>query len=79
MHKKQYKENLLKTLDIDLRKDKRKSEVLGITRLGLVEVARRREKNSVDSYYLGNCPICKGNSYIKSVNFIVDDIEKEIM
>ncbi len=79
MHKKQYKEELLKTLDIELKKDKRKSEVLGMTRLGLVEVARRRDKNSVDSYYLGNCPICKENSYVKSVNFIVDDIEKEIM
>ena len=79
MHKKQYKDELLKTLDIELKKDKRKSEVLGITRLGLVEVSRRRDKKSVDNYYLGNCPTCKENSYLKSINYIIDSIEKEIM
>ena len=79
MHKKQYKDELLKTLDIELKKDKRKSEVLGITRLSLVEVARRRDKKSVDSYYLGNCPTCKENSYLKSINYIIDSIEKESM
>ncbi|MDZ4910587.1 ribonuclease E/G, partial [Clostridium perfringens] len=51
MIKKKNKENLLKILNHELQKDKRKSEVLGLTRLGLVEVARRREKNSVGEYY----------------------------
>ena len=78
MTKKKNKENLLKTLRYELQKDKRKSEVLGFTKLGLVEVARRREKNSIDEYYLCDCNLCKGNSYIKSINYIMDDLEKEI-
>lgn len=79
MKKKEYKNELLKTLDLELKKDKRKSEVLGLTRLGLVEVARRRDKSSVENYYLGECPICKEKSHLKSINSILDDIEKEIM
>lgn len=79
MQKKEYKNELLKTLDLELKKDKRKSEVLGLTRLGLVEVARRRDKSSVENYYLGECPICKEKSNLKSINYILDDIEKEIM
>lgn len=79
MQKKEYKNELLKTLDLELKKDKRKSEVLGLTRLGLVEVARRRDKSSVENYYLGECPICKEKSNLKSINCILDDIEKEIM
>ncbi len=78
MAKKKNKENLLKTLKGNLAKDKRKSEVLGLTRLGLVEVARRREKKSISEYYLDDCAICEGNSYIKSTNYIMDELEKEI-
>ncbi|MGL5328025.1 MAG: Rne/Rng family ribonuclease [Peptostreptococcaceae bacterium] len=79
MNKKEYNVELLKILDKELKKDKRKSEVLGLTRLGLVEVARRRDKNSIDEYYLGNCYTCKEKSNVKSVSYIIDEIEKEIM
>lgn len=78
MIKKKNKENLLKSLNYYLGKDKRKSEVLGLTRLGLVEVARRRERNSINEYYLDECSICNGNSSTKSINYIMDDLEKEI-
>lgn len=78
MTKKENKENLLKTLNKLLKKDKRKSEVLGLTRLGLVEVARRREKNSISEYYLDDCSMCRGDSQTKSINYIMDDLEKEI-
>ncbi|RDY24032.1 Rne/Rng family ribonuclease [Romboutsia maritimum] len=79
MHKKEYKDNLIETLNSELQKDKRKSEVLGMTRLGLVEVARKREKNSVNDYYLTKCLSCEGDAVIKSIKYILDDIEKEIM
>lgn len=78
MIKKKNKENLLKSLNYYLGKDKRKSEVLGLTRLGLVEVARRRERNSINEYYLDECSICNGDSSTKSINYIMDDLEKEI-
>ncbi len=79
MHKAKYKEVLLKTLQEELQKDKRKSEVLGMTRLGLVEVARRREKDSIDKYYLDECSECEGKAYRKSVNYLIDTIEKEMI
>ncbi|MEG0050570.1 MAG: Rne/Rng family ribonuclease [Terrisporobacter sp.] len=78
MIKKKNKENLLKTLNLHIQKDKRKSEVLGLTRLGLVEVARRREKNSISEYYLEDCVMCDATMSIKSINYIMDDMEKEI-
>ena len=78
MVKKKNKENLLKILNSELKKDKRKSEVIGLTRLGLVEVARRRERNSISEYYLDECSMCDGNSTTKSINYIMDELEKEI-
>lgn len=79
MHKKQYKDEILKVLDEELKKEKRKTEVLGMTRLGLVEVARRRDKDSIDKYYLTQCNDCEGSATTKSISSILDDIEKEVM
>lgn len=79
MYKNEYKKHLISVLEDALKLDKRKCEVLGMTKLGLVEVARRREKDSIDKYYISDCQACNGNGGIKSVNYILDEIEKEVM
>lgn len=79
MNKQKYKDELIKKLEEELNKDKRKSEVLGMTRLGLIEIARRREKDSIDKYYLSECNECEGKGYINSINYIIDEIEKEVI
>lgn len=79
MHKDKHKKELLKILDNEMSKDKRKYEVLGITRLGLVEVARRREKDSLAKYYLEECNECNNTGFIKSINSVIDNMEKEVI
>lgn len=79
MHKATYKKEIINILNEELKKDKRKTEVLGMTRLGLVELTRRRERDSIDKYYLSDCETCEGNSKVKSINSVLDDIEKEII
>ncbi|WP_304341155.1 Rne/Rng family ribonuclease [Metaclostridioides mangenotii] len=72
------KYEVLRVLDESLKSDRRKSEVLGMTRLGLVEVARRREKSSIDSYYLMDCKTCNSLNSLKSIKYVIDKIEREI-
>nr|WP_327786969.1 Rne/Rng family ribonuclease [Clostridioides mangenotii] len=72
------KHEVLRVLDESLKNDRRKSEVLGMTRLGLVEVARRREKSSIDSFYLMDCETCNSSNSLKSVKYVIDKIEREI-
>ncbi len=79
MQKKEYKNNLLELLNKEILKDKRKVNVMGMTKLGLVEIARRREKDSIDSYYLQDCYSCSRGESVKSINRLIDEIEKEIM
>ena len=74
MHKATYKKEVINILNEELKKDKRKTEVLGMTRLGLVELTRRRERDSIDKYYLSDCETCEGNSKVKSINSVLDDI-----
>ena len=79
MHKAKYKQEIINILNEELKKDERKTEVLGMTRLGLVEIARRRERDSIDNYYLTECSLCEGKSKIEAINYILDNIEKEII
>ena len=79
MHKARYKQEIINILNEELKKDRRKTEVLGMTRLGLVELTRRRERDSIDKYYLNECDACEGNGVEKSINSVLDDIEKEII
>lgn len=79
MEKESQKRELIKVLEEELKKDKRKSQVLGMTRLGLVEIARRRDKDSIYNYYLDDCNLCNGDSTIISTKAIIDNIEKETM
>ncbi|MBO3445664.1 Rne/Rng family ribonuclease [Clostridium sp. CCUG 7971] len=77
MHKDIYKEDVIKYLNRELKKDKRKTEVLGMTKLGLVEVTRRREKDSIDKYYIDT--EYKDYGARKSINYIIDSIENEVL
>lgn len=79
MQKNEYKKNLLEVLSKETDKDRRKTNIMGMTKLGLVEIARRREKDSIDNYYLSQCFVCKTGESIKSINRILDEIEKEVM
>lgn len=79
MKNQHYKKEVLKTLNENLQKDKRKSEILGFTKLGLVEVARRRQNDSIQNYYLQDCIECMGYGTNKSLNVIIDEIEKEVI
>ncbi len=79
MEKESQKRELIKVLESELNKDKRKSKVLGMTKLGLVEIARRREKDPIYNYYLDECNLCKGDSFVISTKTIIDNIEKETM
>lgn len=79
LRKKSHKENLLNVLKEYLDKDKRKSEVMGMTKLGLIEIARRREKDSIESYYFRKCNLCNYDYGLDSINSILDNIEKEVI
>lgn len=73
------KKKLLNIMRKELKKDKRKSEVKGMTALGLVEIARRREKEQLADYFLSDCKRCGAKYGELSINAILDLIEKKIM
>ena len=56
--------NGCKTLETELKKDRTKANVLGITNLGLVEMTRKRFCQSLDEVLEKVCPYCDGRGKI---------------
>lgn len=50
----------------ELKKDKAKSFVLGFTKLGLLEMTRRRSTAAIGTKLFISCPVCKGTGDIES-------------
>jgi ribonuclease G len=64
MHEKQHEEVVLEALKNSLKKDRTKSNVLGITHLGLVEMTRKKVRQRVDSAFMTECPYCNGEGRV---------------
>lgn len=60
------KELILKVFDEELKKDKTRSTILGMTHLGLVEMTRKKVKQGLEEYLQFKCPYCGGKGRVLS-------------
>lgn len=78
MHKDSYKQELLNLLKEEVRKDRIKTIVCGITELGLVELTRKRERQGLQEMLTDTCSSCKGSGYILSARTIYLQIIRKL-
>ncbi|QRN86114.1 Rne/Rng family ribonuclease [Clostridia bacterium] len=64
MKKEEHRFNLVKLLEEETAKDSMKVQVMGITKLGLVELTRKKAKRSLSSLLEKTCPICQGKGKV---------------
>lgn len=77
----QLKENQLKLLEElqnALKRDKARTHVLPISDIGLVQMTRERDKESLGEMVTNECPYCNGLGYIKDIESICIDIERDL-
>ncbi|MBC7341707.1 MAG: Rne/Rng family ribonuclease [Clostridia bacterium] len=74
-----HQEQVLKALEEELRKDKTRATVLGMTRLGLVEVTRKKARGALESVLLTECPYCGGRGKVLSQETVGLAVRKEIL
>ncbi len=73
------KERVLDTLKAELKKDRTKSNVLGITQLGLVEMTRKKMRQCLGNTLQVTCPYCHGDGRVLSPETIVLKVRKTLM
>ncbi len=74
-----HQRRVLHSLEVALSKDRAKTKINGFSTLGLVEMTRKRTRESLEHVLCGTCPACNGRGYIKTVETICAELLREIV
>lgn len=66
MQQEEHRRQVLKVLEEEIKKDKTKTNILGITQLGLVEMTRKKVRPSLSELLQRPCPYCDGRGKVLS-------------
>ncbi len=78
MEKELHREKVHSALEEALKSDKSKTNILKISELGLVEMTRKRVRESIGRTLCEPCPYCEGKGYVKSRTTMVYEIFREL-
>jgi ribonuclease G len=78
MEKESNREKVFNALKEALRKDKSKTNILRMSELGLIEMTRKRTKESIGRVLCEPCFYCEGEGYLKSKQTVCYEILREL-
>ncbi|HZS40970.1 MAG TPA: Rne/Rng family ribonuclease [Polyangia bacterium] len=78
MDREQNREKVMRAFEECLKHDKAKANVTKISELGLVEMTRKRTRESLGRMLTEPCPYCEGKGYIKSKTTVCYEILREL-
>jgi ribonuclease G len=78
MERPDHRHQVFKALTRVLAEDKARTNVLEISELGLVEMTRKRVRQSLQSLFCAPCPTCKGSGVVKSDATLSAEIFRKI-
>ena len=79
MNEKEHQRRVLHSLDVAMAKDNVKYSLSGFSALGLVEMTRKRTRESLEHILCGECEVCHGRGYVKTVETVCFEILREIV
>ena len=62
-----------------LRADKARTNILKISELGIVEMTRKRVRESLSQSLCEPCPYCEGNAIVRHVDTVIMDIFRDML
>jgi ribonuclease G len=75
----EHKRQVLRALDKALSRDRIKTFVTEMSPLGLVEITRKRTRESLERVLCESCPACEGRGVIKTAETVCYEIFREIL
>ena len=75
----EHRSELLRVLSEELKTDRERCQVIGMTPLGLVEITRKKRRRESLSMLVKDCPYCLGTGKIESNDYIVMRIRTALM
>ncbi len=78
MEKQQNRDKVFKSLQEALGRDKAKTNILKISELGLVEMTRKRVRESIGRMLHEDCAYCDGQGFVKTATTVAYEIFREL-
>ncbi|MGV6826587.1 MAG: ribonuclease G [bacterium] len=79
MAENEHKRQVMRALERCLAKDHAKTHICEVSSLGLVEMTRKRTRESLEHVLCDSCPTCNGRGYIKTPETTCYEIFREIL
>ncbi len=79
MAEEDHRTQVLRALETALEKDHARTNVCEVSSLGLVEMTRKRTRESLEHVLCETCPTCEGKGYIKSAETTCYEVFREIL
>jgi len=75
----EHKRQVMRALEKALEKDHARTHVCDVSSLGLIEMTRKRTRESLEHVLCGVCPTCEGRGTIKTAETVCYEIFREIL
>ncbi|WP_432455995.1 MULTISPECIES: ribonuclease G [unclassified Agarivorans] len=79
MSETEHQRRVLHSLELALAKDRAKTNISGFSQLGLVEMTRKRTRESIEHILCGECPTCRGRGTVKTVETVCYEVLREVI
>lgn len=75
----EHRRQVHRTLEKAMGRDPARNNITGVSELGLVEMTRKRTRESLERMLCEDCPSCAGRGFIKSAETVCYEILREIL
>jgi ribonuclease G len=75
----EHRRQVHRTLEKLMQRDPARTKISGVSQLGLVEMARKRTRESLQRMLCEECPVCQGRAVVKTAETVCYEIFREIM
>lgn len=79
MQEAMHREDVMSQFEKMLERDHAKTKITQVSELGLVEMTRKRTRESLEHLLCESCPTCQGRGYIKTAETVCYEIFREIL
>jgi ribonuclease G len=79
MQEEDHRRQVLQALSARLAQDHARTEIMDVSPLGLVEMTRKRNRESLEHLLCQSCPSCGGRGYVKTPETVCYEIFREII
>ncbi|MFK7975011.1 MAG: ribonuclease G [Halioglobus sp.] len=75
----EHRRQVQRTLEKAMLRDPARNQITGVSELGLIEMTRKRTRESLSRTLCEDCPVCEGRGVLKTAETVCYEIFREIM